>query len=110
MTPAEYQILRQLEASSEQREFLDAIINRHLREPELPEDETKPITPKQEIMTLVEDYTEAKVRKGFSNFTEHVDKKRAKLESCIDKKLAEAEAAAFSLNGLKRFLKGKLWH
>lgn len=68
------------------------------------------MTPKQEIMTLVEDYAEAKVRKGFSNFTEHVDKKRAKLESSIDKKLAEAEAAAFSLNGLKRFLKGKLWH
>ena len=68
------------------------------------------MTPKQEIMTLVEDYADAKVRKGFSNFTEQVNKKRAKLESCIDKKLAEAEAASFSLNGLKRFLKGKLWH
>lgn len=114
MTPAECQTLKQLEAITEQREFLDALINRHLREPKLPDNETKPIdlpmTPKQEIMSLVEAYAEAQVRKGFSNYTGHIDKKRADLERCIDKNLAKAEAAAFSLNGLKRFLKGKLWH
>ena len=68
------------------------------------------MTPKQEIMTLVEDYVATQVRQGVYKFKQQVEKKREKIESCIDKKLAEAEAAAFSLNGLKRFLKGKLWH